>query len=138
MDTTTRQATTRQPAAAARTGWVITGLVIAFLLFDSITHILNVAPVREATAALGYPAWTGPLVGVLLLVGVVLHLVPRTSLLGAIYLSAYLGGALAAQLRIEAPVFSTLLFSVYVGGLLWLGFYLRDPGVRRVLPLRWD
>ncbi|MGH3737619.1 MAG: DoxX family protein [Micromonosporaceae bacterium] len=138
MDTTVEQTTTAPGKAALITGWVITGLVIAFLLFDSTIHILNIEMVQTATADLGFPPWTAPVMGWLLLVGIVLHLVPRTALLGAIWLSAYLGGALAAQLRLEAPLFSTLLFSVYVGGLLWLGFYIRDAGVRRILPLRQD
>lgn len=82
------------------------------------------------------PAWTAQFIGVLSLVGVILHLVPRTSLLAAIWQSAYLGGAFATQLRIEAPLFSTLLFPIYIGALLWGGFYLRDAEVRRILPLR--
>ncbi|MGH3716948.1 MAG: DoxX family protein [Micromonosporaceae bacterium] len=130
-DTTQRPSTT-----SLRIGQVLTVLVAAFLLFDAVIHIMNIQVVQEATAQLGYPAWTATFIGVLELIGVVLYLIPRTSLLGAIYLSAYLGGAFASQLRIEAPWFSTLLFPVYVGAALWLGLYLRDPEVRRVLPLR--
>jgi DoxX-like family len=129
--------TTQQPSkTASRIGLVLIVLVSAFLLFDVVIHILNIPVVQEAMAALGYPAWTASFIGVLELVGIVLYLVPRTNMIGAIYLSAYLGGAFASQLRIEAPLFSTLLFPVYTGALLWLGLYLRDPEVRRVLPVR--
>jgi hypothetical protein len=128
---------TQQPSkTASRIGLALTVLVSAFLLFDAVIHVSNIPVVEESFAAMGYPAWTAGLSGALELVGIVLYLVPRTNLLGAIYLSAYLGGAFAAQLRIEAPLFSTLLFPVYVGAMLWLGLYLRDPEVRRILPIR--
>ena len=133
----TQTATSQRPSTVQlRTGQVLTVLVAAFLLVDAVIHILNIQVVKEAMADLGYPAWTAVLIGVLELVGVILYLVPRTSLLGAIYLSAYLGGALAAQLRIEAPLFSTLLFPVYLGAVMWAGLYLKDLEVRRILPIR--
>ncbi|MGI8954304.1 MAG: DoxX family protein, partial [Nocardioidaceae bacterium] len=75
-------------------------------------------------------------IGVVELVCLALYLIPRTSVLGAILLTGYLGGAVAAQVRIEAPVFSTLLFPVYTGVLLWVGLYLRDADLRELVPLR--
>jgi len=75
-------------------------------------------------------------IGVVELVCLALYLIPRTSVLGAILLTGYLGGAVAAQVRIEAPVFSTLLFPVYTGALLWVGLYLRDADLRELVPPR--
>jgi len=133
--TTTATTTTPTGTTTRRVGTTLLVLVSAFLLFDAVIHTLNTRVVAEAMTELGYPAWTAPFIGVLELVGVALYLVPRTSVLGAVWLTAYLGGAFASQLRIEAPVFSTALFPVYVGLLLWAGVLLRDPEVRRlVLP----
>lgn len=126
----------RRGRAAVRTGWVLTGLVSAFLLVDAVTHVLRPAPVVEATAALGYTSGAAVVMGVVQLACLALHLVPRTAVLGAVLLTGYLGGAVAAQLRIEAPLASTLLFPVYVGVALWAGLWLRDRQVRDLLPLR--
>jgi hypothetical protein len=71
-----------------------------------------------------------PFIGVLELVCLALYAVPRTSVIGAVLLTGYLGGAFCAQLRIDAPLWSTLLFPVYVGALVWAGLYLRDQRVR--------
>jgi hypothetical protein len=130
----TTVASTQPSKAAVRTGQVLTVLVTAFLLFDAVIHILDIQVVKDAMAELGYPAGTAQFIGVLELVGIALYIVPRTSVLGAVYLTAYLGGAFASQLRIEAPVGSTLLFPVYTGIVLWAGLYLRDAEVRRILP----
>ena len=131
--TTTATTTTPTGTTTRRVGTTLLVLVSAFLLFDAVIHTLNTQVVAEAMTALGYPAWTATFIGVLELVGVALYLVPRTSVLGAVWLTAYLGGAFASQLRIEAPVFSTALFPVYVGLLLWAGVLLRDPEVRRLV-----
>ena len=82
---------------------------------------------------MGFPAWTVPVIGATLLVCLGLYLVPRTAVLGAVLLTGYLGGAVCAQLRIEAPLFSTLLFPVYVGVLVWLGLYLRSAALRTLV-----
>ncbi len=71
--------------------------------------------------------------GVLLLVGVLLYLVPRTSVFGAVFVTAYLGGAVCANVRVEAPLFGYVLFPVYVALLLWLGLYLRSAALRRLV-----
>jgi uncharacterized integral membrane protein len=119
-----------------RVGWVITGLVTLFLLFDAVTHVLRVQAVDDASRDLGFPlgAMTG--IGVLELVCLALYILPRTSVLGAILLTGYLGGAVCAQLRVEAPLLSTLLFPVYTGIFLWGGLYLRDQTLRSLVPLR--
>jgi hypothetical protein len=127
------------PAASAvsrlarRTGLAVTGLVTLFLLFDSVTKLLRLPPVVEATVQMGFPGWTVPVIGGTLLACLLLHLVPRTAVLGAVLLTGYLGGAVCAQLRIDAPVFSTLLFPVYTGILVWLGLYLRSAALRALV-----
>lgn len=89
-----------------------------------------------ATERLGFPAGSSVIFGVLEAVCLTLYLYRRTAVLGAVLLTAYLGGALCAQLRIDAPLFSTLLFPVYVAVILWGGLWLRDAQVRALLPVR--
>lgn len=119
-----------------RLGWVITALIAAFLAFDVVIHLLNLEVAREGSVRLGYDPSLTVLFGVLELIGLVLYLYRRTSVLGAVYLTAYLGGAFASQLRVDAPLFSTLLFPVYTGLLLWLGLWLRDADLRVLTPVR--
>ena len=115
---------------AARVGQVITVLVTAFLTFDAAIHVLNIEPVVDGSRQLGFDPDVMPYIGVLELMCLALYAVSRTSAIGAVLLTGYLGGAFCAQLRIDAPVFSTLLFPVYVGVLVWAGLYLRDQRVR--------
>lgn len=114
-------------------GWTLTGLATLFLLVDSVTKLLALPPVVEATVQLGFPAGTVPVIGGTLLACLVLHLVPRTAVLGAVLLTGYLGGAVCAQLRIGAPLWTVLLFPVYVGTLVWLGLYLRSTALRALV-----
>ena len=130
MTTLTAPRSTSRTGTSARTGQVVTVLVSAFLLFDAVIHILNIAAVVDGSKTLGFDPDVMPYIGVLELALVGLYLVRRTSVLGAVLLTGYLGGALCAQLRVEAPAFSTLLFPVYVGIALWAGLYLRDARVR--------
>ena len=136
MSVTTSRPAALHPAPVGRTarrvGLVVTGLVTLFLVFDSVTKLLQVPLVVEATEQMGFPAGTVPIIGGTLLACLVLYLVPRTAVLGAVLLTGYLGGAVCAQLRIEAPLLSTLLFPIYTGALVWLGLYLRS-GVLRAL-----
>jgi hypothetical protein len=94
------------------------------------------APAVEAFGKLGYPVGLAAGIGILLLVCVALYLVPRTSVLGAILLTGYLGGAVASHVRIGDPWFSHALFPVYVGLLVWGGLYLHDQRLRALIPLR--
>ena len=116
-----------------RVGQMLTALVTAFLLFDAVIHVLKIAPVVDDARALGFDPGVMPVVGVLELVCLGLYVVPRTSPLGAVLLTGYLGGAFCAQLRIDAPLLSTLLFPVYTGVVVWAGLYLRDERVRRLV-----
>jgi hypothetical protein len=90
--------------------------------------------VVKATTELGFPESTIVGIGIVLLVSVVLHLIPRTSFLGALLITAYLGGAVASKVRVGAPVFD-IAFALIVAILLWGGFWLRERSVRAVLPL---
>ena len=119
----------RAPAAVSWPGRVVSALVVAFLAFDGIIHIAKPAPVVDAFAQLGYPLRFAVGLGVLELVFTALYAIPRTAFLGALLLTAYLGGAIATQLRIDAGWFPTI-FPVIVAALLWTGLALRDPRVR--------
>ncbi|PYX62979.1 MAG: hypothetical protein DMG74_18715 [Acidobacteria bacterium] len=118
------------------TGRIISALVILFLLFDSSIKILRLAPAVEGTARLGYPVSLVFSIGIVLLVCVVLYAIPRTSILGAILLTGYLGGAVASNLRVSNPFLGYILSPVYVAVLLWGGLYLRDHRLRALIPLR--
>ena len=117
-------------------GRVLSGLGALFLLFDGVIHVLKITPVVEAFAQLGYPLGVSVTLGIIEIVCVILYLIPRTSVFGAILLTGYLGGAIATQVRVGAPLFSTTLFPIYVALLIWGGLYLRDDAVRALIPLR--
>lgn len=128
---------TKPRATSARVGLVLSAVTTAFLLFDAVIHILNIEPVVEAMRDLGYPAGSAVAIGVLELVCLALYVVPRTSVLGAMLLTGYLGGAVSAHVRVESPLLSTTLFPVYLGIALWAGLYLRNAKLRAaVLPTR--
>lgn len=114
-------------SATVWAGRVLSGIAIAFLLFDAVGKLVRVAPVVEGTAKLGYPDGAIVPIGVMLLVGVALYAFPRTSVLGAIYLAAYLGGAVATHFRVGSPLATHTLFPVYVAGFVWGGLVLRNP-----------
>jgi hypothetical protein len=118
------------------TGRVLSAWGGLFLLFDGVIHILKPQPVVDAFASLGYPLSVSVTLGVIELICLALYALPRTSILGAILLTGYLGGAIATQVRIDAPLFSTTLFPIYVSLFLWGGLYLRDATVRAILPVR--
>ncbi len=117
-------------------GRVISGLAVLFLLFDSLTKIMLVAPVVKASAQLGYPVSLLPVVGAILLVCTVVYAYPRTAVIGALLLTGYLGGAVEANLRIGTPLFSNVLFPVYFAVLVWGGVFLRQRRARTLLALR--
>jgi uncharacterized membrane protein YphA (DoxX/SURF4 family) len=114
-------------------GRIIVAWMVIFLLFDGGVKILKVASAVEATARLGYPARLVFVIGIIELVCVVLLVIPRTSILGAILLTGYLGGATATQVRVEDP---WCLFPVVIGVLVWGGLWLRDERVRAIVPVQ--
>lgn len=116
------------------TGRILSGLAIAFLLFDAIMKFFmdRLPPeALEAGKALEWPIEKMPLVGAILLICTVLYAIPRTSIVGAVLLTGYLGGAIASHVRVSNPLFSHTLFPVYVAVFVWLGLYLRDARLRR-------
>jgi len=117
-------------------GRIVTAIPVLFLLFDAAIKFMQIAPVRESFAQLGYPERLAPTIGALALVCLTLYLIPRTSVLGAILLTGYLGGAVATQVRVGNPLLSHILFPTYVALLLWGGLWLRDDRLRLLVPLR--
>ena len=117
------------------TGRIISSLVVLFLLFDGVTKLMKVAPVLEASAQLGYPVSTIVGIGITALVCTAVYVIPQTSVLGAILLTGYLGGAVASNVRIANPMFNTL-FPIVFAALMWLGIFLREDRLRTLIPLR--
>lgn len=118
------------------TGRVLSGLVAAFLIFDFSIKFAKLQPVIDAFNQLSFPLTLIVPIATILLVCVVIYLIPQTSILGAILLTGYLGGAVVTHLRHQDPLFSHVLFPVYMGILLWLGLYFREPRLRALVPLR--
>lgn len=119
------------------TGRIMSGLVILFLSFDGIFKFIKPAEVIQVTVnELGYAEHHILTLGFLVLIPTLLYAIPRTSILGAILLSAYLGGAIATHLRIDSPLFSHILFPLYIAILMWGGLWLRVPVLRALLPFK--
>jgi hypothetical protein len=116
-------------------GRIISGLAVAFLLFDGGAKLMRVAPVLEACARLGVSQNLVVGIGAILLACVVVYAIPRTAVLGAILLTGYLGGAVFTQLRAGGPLFDTL-FPIIFGMLIWAGIFLRDNRLSTLVPLR--
>lgn len=123
---------TSGPGVQIWVGRALSALAVAFVSLDAGLKLLRVPAAIEGTVALGYPESAVIPIGGLLAVGIVLHLVPRTSFMGAIYLSAFLGGAVASQYRVGNPVATHLLFPIYVAAFLWGGLLLRSARLRFV------
>ena len=115
------------------TGHIVSGLAALFFLMDGVMKLFKPAVVVEATRQLGYPETDIVGIGILLLTCTLLYLFPRTSILGAILLTGYMGGAVASQVRVGAGWFN-VAFAVVFGVLVWTGLWLRDVRVRSLLP----
>ena len=118
------------------TGRIMSALPALFLFVDGVGKLLKPAPVVEGTVQLGYPESIVLGLGIVLLGCTTLYVMPRTAILGAILLTGYLGGAVATHVRVGSPLFSHILFPVYVAVLLWGGLYLREERLRALIPLR--
>src|SRR4029434_4213002 len=122
------------------TARIMSGLPALFLLVDAVGKLVKPAPVVEGTLQLGYPESVILGLGIILLACTVLYIIPRTAILrailGEILLTGYLGGAVATHVRVGSPLFSHILFPVYLGVLIWGGLYLRDERLRALIPLR--
>jgi hypothetical protein len=117
------------------TGRIASGVIVLFMLFDGIIKLIKPAPVVESFAQLGYPLSVAIGIGIAALASTVLYAIPRTSVFGAILLTGYLGGAVATHVRVGNPLFSHVLFPVYMGVLIWGGIYLRNERLRDLIPL---
>ena len=118
------------------TGRVLSGLAVLFLLFDGIMKFfMDKLPPEalQAGAVLQWPVELMPVVGTILLVCVALYIIPRTSVIGALLLTGYLGGAIASHVRVRNPLFSHTLFPIYIAAFIWVGLYLRDSRVKAII-----
>lgn len=122
----------RKFKGAVWAGRIMSILAILFLAFDSSIKVANLAPAVEATTQLGYPASLVVTIGAIELACLILYTIPRTSVLGALLLTGYLGGALATQVRAESPLFS-LIFPLMIGALVWGGLFARNQRLRDLL-----
>ncbi|HLW63436.1 MAG TPA: DoxX family protein [Flavobacterium sp.] len=127
--------TTKSNKKQVIAGWVLSVLVILFMLLDGIMKFLKPAEVITTTVdELGYTEQHIFTLGILALTATLLYAIPRTSILGAILLTAYFGGAIASHLRINNPIFSHTFFTVYIGIFAWSGLWLRNMKLRQLLP----
>lgn len=122
--------------AVRRIAWTLRGLAIAFLAFDMAIKVIQSPMAIDGTTALGYPASAVLLIGLIELTCLVLYVIPATSVIGALLFTGYLGGAVATHVRLGNPLFSHVLFPVYVALLLWAGLYLQEPRLRALIPIR--
>jgi hypothetical protein len=115
------------------TARIMGALVIAFMLFDSIIKLIPNDMVTAGTVELGYQAHHIPVMGVLGFISILLFAIPRTQLLGAILLTGYFGGAIATHVRLDNPLFSHILFPVYLGLLAWGSVWLKNETFRKLV-----
>ena len=118
------------------TGRILSGLAVLFLIVDGAGKLLQAQPVIDGTVQLGYPRDVVFGLGMTLLSCVAVYVIPRTSPLGAVLLTGYLGGAVATHVRVGNPLFTHVLFPIYVASLLWGGLVLRDPRAGALVPWR--
>jgi hypothetical protein len=129
-----------QPAPVSKNkllaGRIVSAIPALFLLLDGVGKLVKPTQVVEGTIKLGYTESVILPLGIVLLACTVVYLIPRTAVLGAILLTGYLGGAVATHVRVGDPLFTHILFPIYVGALVWGGLFLRDERLRALLPLR--
>lgn len=119
-----------------RSGWILSGMVIAFMVVDALGTLLAIEPLKRATLEIGYPLDKMWLIGALGLVCLVLYAIPATCVLGAIILTGYLGGAIVSHLRVAGTLTPEMIISLVLGVLAWGGLWLRDPRLRVLIPRR--
>jgi hypothetical protein len=120
-----------------RLGWALSGLAILFLVMDATAKLLALPVVVESGAALGLPGVSmARALGMVLMACAIHYATPRTAVVGAILVTGYLGGAVATHVRVGNPLFTHVLFGVYVGVIVWAGIYLREPRLRVLIPVR--
>lgn len=119
-----------------RAGVALSALPVLFLLFDGVIKVIEIAPVAQSFAQLGYPIALARGLGLLELLCVAVYAIPRTAALGALLLTGFLGGAISTHLRVADPFFTHTVFPLYVALMVWGGLYLRDDRLRALLLLR--
>ena len=117
------------------TARIISWFAALFIIMDGVMKVMNLPQVQEAMEPLGWPLDMSVTIGIIELVCIAIYLIPRTSFLGVVLMTAYLGGVVATQLRVGAPAFS-LAFPIIIALMLWASPYLLDGRVRALLPLR--
>jgi len=133
------QPNTQVAAVSNKTLWagrIISALPVVFLLVDGVMKVMKAPVAVEGSIQLGYPEKVVVAIGVVLLICTLLYVIPQTSILGAILLTGYLGGAIATHMRVGNPLFTHVLFPVYVGVMVWGGLFWRDNRLRALIPLR--
>ncbi len=139
METTATTHSISLPSPAARpvsrpwAGRIVSGLPVAFLIFDSVIKLVKIGPVTESMARMGYPDHLARGIGLLEICCLAVYLVPRWAALGATLLTGFLGAAVATHLRLGDPLGSHTLFPIYVATMLWAGLWLRDARVRALV-----
>jgi hypothetical protein len=139
METTASTHSISLPSPATRpvsrrwAGRIVSGLPVAFLIFDSVIKLVKIGPVTESMARMGYPDHLARGIGLLEICCLAVYLVPRWAALGATLLTGFLGGAVATHLRLGDPLASHTLFPIYVATMLWAGLWLRDARVRALV-----
>jgi len=123
-------------SAAVWIGRTMSGLVMAFMLLDGVMKLIPMDVVISTSEQMGIPGSLARPLGIIGLSCTLLYAIPRTSVLGAILLTGYLGGAIASHFRLSDPIFTHTLFGLYLGLLAWGGLYLRDARLRALIPLR--
>lgn len=118
------------------TARIMSGIVILFMLMDSIFKFIQPEEVVQGTLGLGFAEHHIAIIGTLALISVLLYAFPRTSLFGAVLLTGFWGGAIATNLRMDLPLFTHILFPVYLAVLAWGALWLRDERVRDLIPLQ--
>ena len=123
-------------SGALWTGRALSAVIVLFMIFDGVIKLPPLDIVTQTMVPLGWPADpnVARMLGIIGLVSTAFYALPRTAVLGAILLTAYMGGAIATNMRIGSPLFSHTLFGVYLGVMLWGGLFLRDPKVRALIP----
>lgn len=128
--------TASTPKAMLWAGRALFALAVLFMIFDVAIKLLDMQIVRDTMAQLGYAPDLGRTIGIIEAVCLILYIVPRTSILGAVLLTAVMGGAIATHIRVGDPLLSHILFGVYLGAALWGGIWLRDARLRAIFPIR--
>ncbi|WP_211092344.1 DoxX family protein [Chitinophaga eiseniae] len=133
METQTLYMNTKNPSKSANiTGWVITILCVLFLLVDAVMKVVKAAASVQGSAQLGWPETQVQGIGIVLLLATILYAIPRTAVLGAVFVSCYLGGAVAVMSRLNAPYYFPIVFGI----LIWVSLFLRIPALRTLFPVQ--